>query len=142
MADSKAWSPRWAAGALFGLASFLCMASGALTLAAAMGLHFLQLACGRRGGRREWLGIAALAVATGVLASVIPHAASSDVYRAHSVRQFLSAVVELASWPAHPNFAVFMAAPAVLFCIRTISDRPALNDPRWFNVAAFGWILT
>jgi hypothetical protein len=142
MADSKAWSPRWAAGALFGLASFLCMASGALTLAAAIGLHLLQMARGRRGGRREWLGIAALAVATGVLASVIPHAPSSDIYRAHSVRQFLSAVVELASWPAHPNFAVFMAAPAVLFCIRTISDRPALNDPRWFNVAAFGWVLT
>jgi hypothetical protein len=118
------------------------MASGALTLAAVMGLHLLQLACGRRAGWREWLGIAALAVATGVLASLIPHVQSSDIYGAHSVRQFLSAVVDLASWPAHPNFAAFMAAPAVLFCLRTIFDRPALNDARWFNVAAFGWILT
>ncbi len=142
MADSKAWSPRWATGALFGLASYLCMASGALTLAAVTGLHLLQLACGRRGGRREWLGIAALAVATAVLASVIPQADSSDIYRAHSARQFLSAVVELASWPAHPNFAIFMAPPTVLFCLRTLLDRPALNDARWFNVAAFGWILT
>jgi hypothetical protein len=37
MADSPAWSPRWAAGGLFGLASFLWMASGALTFAASAG---------------------------------------------------------------------------------------------------------
>ena len=142
MADSGAWSPRWAAGVLFALASFLCMASGALTLAAVIGLHLMQMACGRRGGMREWLGIAALAAATVVLASLIPHAPSSDVYRAHSLRQFLSAVFELASWPAPPNLGALMALPSVLFCLRTFADRPALSDARWFNVAAFGWILT
>jgi hypothetical protein len=35
-----------------------------------------------------------------------------------------------------------MALPSVLFCLRTFADRPALSDARWFNVAAFGWILT
>jgi hypothetical protein len=35
-----------------------------------------------------------------------------------------------------------MALPSVLFCLRVVADRPALSDPRWFNVAAFGWILT
>jgi hypothetical protein len=142
MADSRAWSPRWAAGVLFALASFLCMASGALTLAAASGLHSLQWACGRRRGRREWLGIAVLAAAMVILASLIPHVPSSDAYRAHSLKQFLSAVFELASWPAPPNLGAFMAAPSVLFCLRTLADRPALSDARWFNVAAFGWILT
>jgi hypothetical protein len=91
---------------------------------------------------REWLGIAALAAATVILASLIPHAPSSDVYRAHSLRQFLSAVFELASWPAPPNLGALMALPSVLFCLRTFADRPALSDARWFNVAAFGWILT
>jgi hypothetical protein len=142
MADSQAWSPRWAAGGLSGLASFLCMASGALTLAAAAGLHLAQMACGRRTGVREWLGFAALVAATLVLASLIPHVPSSDVFRAHSVRQFVSAVFELASWPAPPNLGALMALPSVLFCLRTMADRPALSDPRWFNVAAFGWILT
>lgn len=141
IADSPAWSPRWAAGGLSGLASFLCMASGALTLAAAAGAHLAQMACGRRTGAREWLGFGALAAATFVLASLIPHVPSSDVYRAHSLRQFLSAVFELASWPAPPNLGALMAAPSVLFCLRTIADRPTLSDPRWFNVAAFGWIL-
>ena len=142
VAGSRAWSPRWAAGVLFALASFLCMASGALTLAAAAGLHLLQLACGRRSGRREWAGIAALAATTAVLMSLIPHVPSSDVYRAHSSKQFLSAVFQLASWPAPPNLGALMAAPSVLFCLRTFADRPALSDARWFNVAAFGWILT
>ena len=89
LADSRAWSPRWAAGVLFALASFLCMASGALTLAAAVGLHLVQMACGRRGGVREWLGIAAFAAATVVLAASSRMCRHSDVYRAHSLRQFL-----------------------------------------------------
>ncbi len=86
MADSRAWSPRWAAGVLLGLASFLCMASGALTLAAVIGLHLMQMACGRqsgragmardrrprRGDRRSWR-------------SSFPTCRSSDVYRAHSL---------------------------------------------------------
>jgi hypothetical protein len=142
MADSQAWSPRWTAGGLSALASFLCMASGALTLAAAAGLHLAQTLCGRRAGVREWLGFAALAATTLVLASVIPHVPSTDVYRAHSLRQFLSAVFELASWPAPPNLGALMALPSVLFCLRTLVDRPVLSDPRWFNVAAFGWIFT
>ncbi len=142
LADSRAWSPRWAAGVLFALASFLCMASGALTLAAAVGLHLVQMACGRRGGVREWLGIAAFAAVTAVLAILIPHVELSDVYRAHSLRQFLSAVFELASWPAPPNLGLLMTLPSIVFCLRTFADRPALSDARWFNVAAFGWILT
>jgi hypothetical protein len=142
MADSRAWSPQWAAGSLLALASFLCMASGALTLAAVTGLYLIQIACGRRGGAGEWLGIAALAAATVVLVSLIPHVPSSDLYRAHSIRQFLLAVFELMSWPAPPNLGSLMALPSVLFCLRAFVDRPALSDARWFNVAAFGWILT
>jgi hypothetical protein len=142
MADSHAWSPRWAAGSLFGLASFLCMASGALTLAAVTGLCLIQVACGRRGGAGEWLGIASLAAATALLVSLIPHVPSSDVYRAHSIGQFLSAVFELMSWPAPPNLGSLMALPSVLFCLITFADRPPLSDARWFNVAAFGWVLT
>jgi hypothetical protein len=142
LTDSRAWSPRWAAGVLLALASFLCMTSGALTLVAAIAVHLVQMACGGRRGVREWLGIAALAAATAVLVSLVPHAPSSDVYRAHSLRQFASAVFELASWPAPPNLGSLMALPTIVFCLRTFADRLALSDARWFNVAAFGWVLT
>jgi hypothetical protein len=67
---------------------------------------------------------------------------SSNVYRAQSIRQFLSAVFELMSWPAPPNLGSLMALPSVLFCLITFAARPAPSDARWFNVAAFGWVLT
>ena len=116
MADSRAWSPRWAAGALFGLASFLCMASGALTLAAVIGLHLMQTACGRRAGVQEWLGIAALAAATAVLASLIPHVPSIRTSTAHirldsSCRRLRAG--ELAG-PSQPRLAHGPAVGAVL----------------------------
>ena len=108
LADSRAWSPRWAAGVLLALASFLCMASGALTLAAAVGLHLVQMACGRRGGVREWLGIAAFAAVT-------PRSWRSRhsprvrivgcLQGAFPVRQFLSAVFELATGRPLPIWA-------------------------------------
>ena len=47
LAGSRAWSLRWGAGVICGVFSALCLASGALTLAAAGGAQVLQLACGR-----------------------------------------------------------------------------------------------
>jgi hypothetical protein len=142
LADSRAWSLRWAVGGLCGVASFLCMASGALTLAAAACAHLLQKARGRRPGSPEWFGIAALAAAAIVLASLVPRTANSDAYAAHSSGEFLSAFLTLASWPVPIALGLVVALPSAFFCLRTIVDRPTLGDPRWFNVAAFGWILT
>jgi hypothetical protein len=141
LADSRAWSLRWTAGILCAVASYLCMASGALTFAAAMGLHITQMACGRRAGLKEWLGIAALAAATVAAVSQIPHVPETDPYRPHSLRQFLWAFLQLASWPAPAVLGCVVVLPSALFCLRTFVDCPALIDPRWFNVAGFGWVL-
>ena len=142
LADSRAWSPRWAAGVLCGVCSFLCLASGALTLAAAAGAHLLQMACGRRGGLREWLGIAALAAIAVALMSMVPHVPEADEQRAHSVGQFLTALLALASWPAHTSLGLIIYLPSALFCRRVLADRPAVNDPRWFNVMALAWVVS
>ena len=96
LADTRAWSPRWGAGVLCAVASYLSMASGALTFAAAMGLHLSQMACGRREGLREWLGVSTLAAATGLAVSLVPHVPDFDVYRPHSLSQFLVAFLRLA----------------------------------------------
>ena len=142
LADSRAWSSRWVAGVLCAVASFLCMASGALTLAAVIGLHLLQIVRDRRGGRREWFGIAALVATTVGLISLVPDVPDLNAYKAHAMRQFLSAFYELASWPSPDILGWIVGLPSALFCLRTILDRPPLSDARWFNVAAFGWILT
>jgi hypothetical protein len=142
LSDSRAWSPRWAAGILCAVASFLCIASGALTLAAATAAHVLQMACGRRAGLREWLGIAALAAVSAALASMVPHVPASDAFRAHSAGQFLSASLTLARWPAHSYMGLIIFAPSALFCLRAFRDRPDLSDARWFSVASFLWVLS
>jgi hypothetical protein len=56
--------------------------------------------------------------------------------------QFLSAFVQLASWPAHTSVGLIFFLPSVLFLWRGLESRPALNDPRWFNIMALGWVLT
>jgi hypothetical protein len=142
LAGSRAWSLRWAAGSLCAAASFLCMASGALTLGAAVSLHLIQMACGRRGDLREWLGVAALATAAAALIVLVSYAPASDDLRAHSLRQLLSAFWLLASWPLPAVLGPVIILPSALFCALTFADRPPLGDARWFNVAALGWVLT
>jgi hypothetical protein len=61
---------------------------------------------------------------------------------AHSVVQFLSAFVALASWPAHTALGLVLILPTLVFLSRTVADRPTLSDPRWFNVAMFGWVVS
>ena len=140
--DSPAWSWRWGAGVLCALGSSVCLASGNLTFAAAGGAQLLQMACGRRAGLREALGIAVLVLMTLVLMTTIPHVPDAEIQKAQSVRQFLSAFIGLASWPAHTAIGLVLILPSLFFLGRTIEDRPTLSDPRWFNVAMFGWVVS
>lgn len=142
LSGARAWSSSWAVGALFAAASFLCMASGALTLAAAAGLHLIQLACGRRGGLREWLGAAVLAAGAIALICLVFYTPTSDEFRARSLAQLLSDFWRLASWPLPAVLGPVVVLPSALFCVLTLADRPSLSDARWFNVAAFGWVLS
>src|SRR5271165_635836 len=142
LADSRAWSPRWAAGLFCAICSSMCLASGALTPAAAGGAHLLQAMCGRRTGLGEWLGVAALAAITIIMLSVIPHVPEADELGSHSILQGISAFVALASWPAHSSVGLVFFLPTAFFVLRALAARPALNDPRWFNIMALGWVLS
>jgi hypothetical protein len=141
MADARAWSARWIGGAVVALASFLCMASGVLTVASIAAVHLLQVALGRRSGLREAAGIAGLAVATVALLALIPHVPESDAFRARSLSEFASALVQFASWPSHTVLGLVLFLPSALFFARVLRDRPTADDPRWFNVAALMWTL-
>ena len=140
--DSPAWSWRWGAGVLCAFGSALCLASGNLTFAAAGAAQLVQMACGRRAGVREALGIAVLVLVTFMLMATIPHVPEAEGAKAHSFGQFLSAFVGLASWPAHTALGLVLILPTALFLSRTLADRPTLSDPRWFNVAMFGWVVS
>ena len=118
------------------------MASGVLTLGAAMGLHLAQIACNRRPGLREWLEIAALGAVTLVMARMVLDAPGLTAWGRTRVSQFAAALFQFASWPPPFRLGLVIGAPSLIFCILTFANRPALNDPRWFNVGAYGWVLT
>jgi hypothetical protein len=141
LAGSTAWSARWTAGVLAAVAAYFCVASAALTPAAAVTAHLLQVACGRREGLREGFGIAALAAITVAMLALIPYVPASDAFKGHSPGQFLMASAQLASWPAHNGFGLFLYLPSALFLTRTLAHRADLSDPRWLNLAALAWVL-
>ena len=142
LADSRAWSPRWAFGVLFALASSMCLASGALTLGAAAAAQGLQMACGRRAGLREIVAITALVAISVALISIVPHVPEADELRAHSIGQALLAFAALASWPSNSLLGLAFFLPSAVFVLRALAERPALNDPRWFNVMALAWFVS
>jgi hypothetical protein len=98
------------------------------------------MACGRRAGARETLGIAALAAATGVMLVLIPHVPDSDAVRARSFGEFVWAFGMLAQWPAGTVFGWLLPLPSALFCLKAVADRAALKDARWFNIAVLAWV--
>ncbi len=136
-----AWSGRWWLGLLLALGSFLNMAGGALTLVSICGLILLQLLCKRRSGAPEWLAFLFLSALTLALIAEVPRLPGHEPLRAHSLQQFISAFVLACSWPLPSPLGVLLYAPTVLFAVRTIRQAPPLSDPRWFNLAAFIWIL-
>jgi hypothetical protein len=120
----------------------MCLASGALTLGAAAAAQGMQMACGRRAGLRESVAIAALVAVSVALISVVPHVQEADQFRAHSVGQALLAFGALASWPSHSLLGLIFFLPSAVFVWRVLAERPALTDPRWFNVMALAWVVS
>jgi len=68
--------------------------------------------------------------------------------KAHSVRQFAGALLEIAAWPALlgrqpvlPSLllAIVINAPTLLASIQIITLRPPLTDRRWLLIALAAW---
>ena len=146
--DAKAFTPRWWLATLFLVLSFFSMAGGVLTMAAALAIGTVQFAVGRRSGRRELLALALLTAVTVVMVLYTPILAYHAPLKAHSIGQFLRALMDIVSWPAMPGRqpatvnllrAIFMNAPALLVSIHIAKLRPHLTDRRWLVPTLTGW---
>jgi hypothetical protein len=80
----------------------------------------------------------------------IPVLAHHVPYKAHSVGQFLQAILQIISWPALPGRqpaiinllrAALMNVPILLVSIQMIRLRPPLPDRRWLLLAFAGWAI-
>jgi hypothetical protein len=148
--EARAFSIRWWVALLLAVLSFFSMASGALTTAVAFAIGVTQFAVDRRSGWRELLALAVLAVTTFAMVVFTPVIAQHAPIRAHSIGQFLHAMVQILSWPATQyNSSLFkliggtilLQAPSALVSIYVIWLRPPLADRRWLVVALTAWAV-
>jgi hypothetical protein len=138
---ARAFSLRWWLGAVLAVASFFSLASGALTPAAIVVLHAIQLAVGTRRGPREIAGVLALALACAVLLAYVPLPSGHEAGRAPSASEFLHGFKTAAAWPFGSLPAVLLLnAPILYVAARTLIRRPPPADARWLYVALAGWI--
>jgi len=146
--DAPTFTTRWWLAMLLLILSYFSIASGALSMAAAFAICLVQTIVRRRSGLREWLALAVLAALTVVMVWYIPMLPYHAPLKAHSIGQFLQAMMEIASWPAALGratvvkllCAIIIHAPALLASIYVIRQRPPLADRRWLLVALTGWV--
>jgi hypothetical protein len=144
---AAAFTPRWWLSALLLILSYFSLASGALSMAAAFAVCLVQTIVRQRSGLGEWLALAMLAAVTIVMVWYTPVLAYHAPLKAHSVGQFLHALMAIAAWPLMTSAtvllilsAILIHAPAWLTTIDVVTRRPAVGDRRWLLVALTGWV--
>jgi hypothetical protein len=115
------------------------MAGGALTLAVAICIAFLQCLRRQRAGMREILGIAVHVLLTCAMLIAVPRI-GDDGFKAHSVLQFIDAAGSLLSWPTKPPLGLIAYAPAAILFLSMFKSSWRLSDGRWFIIAGAGWV--
>lgn len=144
---AAAFKLRWWLAILLLVISYFSTAAGALSTAASFAVCFVQFAVARRSGRSELLALVFLAAVTVVMALYTPVLPGHAPLKAHSIEQFLRALMDIASWPAttgHEGAVVLLLgtiltqAPLVVVSIRIVWLRPPLNDRCWLLVAFAG----
>jgi hypothetical protein len=143
----EAWSPLWWLGALFGIASYLSLSSGALTLLAAALISGLQLGLAQREGAREYAAIAFLVAACAVMTLDVINATPAGSSLHPSPSQFGAAIIRILSWPVPVQgvlkqtiAASAIYAPAALALLTVIRRRAPLGDPIWTCLAFAAWV--
>lgn len=140
-ASGEAFGWRWLLGLLMSIASYACLASGALTAVAGAALCLLQILAGHRRKSREWLGLGTQLLVALLLISNIPPNPGADYMNAHSVSQFVGALtLKILSWPRRALIGPLVYAPAAIFAFQTLRERAGLNDPRWLNIGLLVWV--
>src|ERR1700690_191925 len=134
---------RWWGGWLFGLASLGTMASGFLASSALLAVMAFRAAVERRWSRRDTVAVVLLlGLCVGGLLSVTPNP-YHQVYKAHSLGQWLAGLAALLSWPISGWRGAFLViqAPACLLVANRVRSRRLGGDEAVLVALAFwGWL--
>jgi hypothetical protein len=139
--EKKLFSPLWSLGLFAGVLAFFSLASGVLAVAAVAAVFAIHYVCNID---RSWKkAIVTLVLILLVLVGIgfTPPIAGHAALKAHSIKQFLAAFINLMSWPLPGNFFWFLVrnAPSLFFCGALFLVRPEVNDRRWFLLGLIIW---
>lgn len=142
-ATSEALSFKWWMSILVAVASYFSMASGALTAAAALCILILQMLFGVRKGPGEYIAAALLLAISVVMITYIRDVEAHDsYYKAHSMGQFLKALLECVTYPRSDAFSgVWVNVPLVVYACWVLVTRPARESPHWIILSIIVWLF-
>jgi len=139
--EKTIFTPLWSLGLFAGVLAFFSLASGIFALAAVAAVFGIQYFLSVD---RSWKkAIVTLALMLLVLLGIVftPSIAGHVALKAHSIKQFLAAFINLMSWPLPGNVFWFLVrnAPSLFCCGALFFVRPQVNDRRWFLLGVIIW---
>jgi hypothetical protein len=141
-ATSAALSWRWWTSLLCSVAAYFSLASGALTVAAALAVLILQMILGTRRGPREYVAAWLLLTVSVVMIFYVPHVEGHDSYRAQSMSQFLTALLQCLSYPRSASFSgLWVNLPLFVYACVVTAARPAWQSPHWIILSLIVWVF-
>lgn len=141
-AGAAALSLAWWGSLACAIAGYFSMASGALTVAAALAIVIVQIILGQRKGKAEYAGAGVLLCVMVVMLVFVRNIPAHDVYKAHSVTQFVSALLSCLSFPrSNPAVGLWLNLPAVVYALALLKVRPERSSPHWAVLGLVVWLL-
>jgi hypothetical protein len=141
-ANSPAFSAAWWGSAFCATAAYFSMASGALTVAAALAVIVLQIALGLRRGVNEYLAAITLLAVSVVMILLVDKVPGHDIYRSHSIVEMLRALLRCLTFPwSNPYVGIWVNLPLAVYACTILTIRPGRQSPHWIVLGFTIWLF-
>ena len=144
LTTKEPFSIKWFLGLGSGILAFLSLASGVFTFAAAACMAFIFYVFKIRRTGKELLAIVILSGLFIIGFLLTPTLKHQAVYKAHSLREFVYALMIVFGWPMPDNFIspLIRNLPIAIFILVMLRERPPASDRRWFIFALCVWCVS
>ncbi|MCP5196814.1 MAG: hypothetical protein H6974_08530 [Gammaproteobacteria bacterium] len=132
----------WWGGVACAFLAFLSLASGIFALAASSLTGVVMYAVGVRRSNQQLIGIVFLLGLFTIGYLVTPSLAYHASLKAHSLTQFLGALLYSLSWPAQGKvffLGILIYSPALFFIWKLLTNQQEFSDKIWFILALLIW---
>jgi hypothetical protein len=141
-AAAAAFSPSWWSSVFCSIAAYFSMASGALTLTAALVVVSMQLMLGHRKGLKEYIAAGFLVLLALILIVDIKDVPGHDIYKAQSAAELIGAVVGYLTFPQTNLFlGILVNLPMVVYGWAVLQSRPDRSSPHWIILGIIIWLF-